>query len=61
MQKKIKAAVIGGSGLTGTELIKIILGHSGLELAYATSRTYKGKKIGEVFPALAAARNMWKH
>jgi len=56
MQKKIKAAVIGGSGLTGTELIKIILGHSGLELAYATSRTYKGKKIGEVFPGIGCSQ-----
>lgn len=52
MDKKQNIAIIGGPGLTGTELIKILLGHDNIQLKYITSRTYKGQKIEEVFPGI---------
>jgi len=52
MEKKIKIAIAGGSGLTGTELVKVLLGHRYADLKYITSRTYKGKKVSYIFPGI---------
>lgn len=48
--KRVKVAVVGASGYTGQELIRILLRHAGVELVCATSRQYAGKKLEEVFP-----------
>ncbi|MGM0367326.1 MAG: N-acetyl-gamma-glutamyl-phosphate reductase [Actinomycetota bacterium] len=53
MDKKAKIAIIGGSGLTGTELIKILSMHKGADIKHATSRTYRNKKISDVFKGLS--------
>ena len=49
----IKAAIIGGSGLTGRELLKILLRHKDADIRYITSRKLAGKKVKEEFPELA--------
>ncbi|MFQ5330391.1 MAG: N-acetyl-gamma-glutamyl-phosphate reductase [Thermodesulfobacteriota bacterium] len=49
----IKTAIIGASGYTGFELIRILLAHPEAELVAVTSRQYKGMMVGEIFPALA--------
>jgi N-acetyl-gamma-glutamyl-phosphate reductase len=49
--KKIKAAIVGGSGFTGLELIKILSFHKYAEIKFVTSRTYKNLKVSEVFPS----------
>jgi len=49
--KKIKAAIVGGSGFTGLELIKILSFHRYAEIKFVTSRTYKNLKVSEVFPS----------
>ncbi len=51
MDKKIKAAVIGGSGFTGLELIKILSNHRFVKIFVVTSNTYKGLKVGDAFPS----------
>ncbi|MBW7997638.1 MAG: N-acetyl-gamma-glutamyl-phosphate reductase, partial [Candidatus Glassbacteria bacterium] len=38
------------SGYTGLELVRILLGHPEVEIAFATSETYAGKTLGDVFP-----------
>ena len=48
----IKAAILGGSGYTGLELIRILANHPLVEVVVITSRQHKGCKIGEVFPGL---------
>ena len=48
----IKAAILGGSGYTGLELIRILANHPLVEVVVITSRQHKGCKIVEVFPAL---------
>ncbi|MCE5299274.1 MAG: N-acetyl-gamma-glutamyl-phosphate reductase [Spirochaetia bacterium] len=50
----IRAGIIGGSGLTGRELIKILLRHSQATVSYVTSRQYAGKSVAEVFPEFAS-------
>lgn len=46
----IKAAVVGASGYTGIELIRIIQKHGKAEVASAISRTHTGKKISSLYP-----------
>lgn len=48
----MKIAIIGATGYTGFELIKIALKHPHLELKYLTSDTSAGKKISEIYPYL---------
>ncbi|MFH1069454.1 MAG: N-acetyl-gamma-glutamyl-phosphate reductase [Candidatus Glassbacteria bacterium] len=48
----IKVGIYGASGYTGFELTGILLGHPEVELVFATSASYAGKKMSEVFPCL---------
>jgi len=57
MNKKIKVAVVGGSGFTGIELIKILSLHKHVEIKFVTSRTYKNMKVSEAFPSYSDYRN----
>lgn len=52
VNNKIKAAVIGGSGYVGGEIIKLLLFHPYVELIAATSNSHIGKKISEIHPNL---------
>src|SRR5215471_414918 len=42
-------AVVGASGYSGEELVRLLLSHPFVELAAVTSRQYAGKTVGEVF------------
>jgi len=53
--KKIKVGIIGANGYTGYELLKILAGHDGVEVAHAVSRSNAGASVGALYPALAAA------
>jgi len=57
MTAKIKIAIIGASGYTGIELIKILDNHEKADLKYITSRTYAGKKVKEVLPMTLSLKN----
>ena len=48
--KKLKVSVIGATGYTGRELVKILMNHPNIELVYLTSSTYAGKNMAEIFP-----------
>jgi len=52
MKPKLPVAVIGASGYSGEELVRILLGHPYVELTAITSRQYAGKSLTEVFPRL---------
>ncbi len=52
---KIKTAIIGASGYTGMELLRILLSHPSVELTAVTSRTEAGKRLDEVFPRFSKA------
>ncbi len=47
---QVKVAVVGASGYSGEELVKLLLLHPKVELTVLTSRQYAGKSLGEVFP-----------
>jgi len=44
----MKALVVGGSGYSGGELLRILRGHGKVDSVEATSRTYKGKPVSDV-------------
>jgi len=48
----IKVAVLGASGYTGGELLRLISSHPEVELTAATSEQSNGKPIDSVFPNL---------
>lgn len=48
----MRVAVVGASGYTGLELIRILLRHPIFELVAVTSQQRAGKPVGEAFPAL---------
>ena len=50
--------VIGGSGYTGGELIRIILRHPNLRLKYVYSSTKSGKKIEDAHYDLIGESNL---
>ena len=52
MNEKINIGIIGGSGYTGLELVKILKNHKFSNINFLTSRTYKNKDIGKVFPSI---------
>lgn len=49
----IKVGIIGASGYTGGELIRLLAGHPGARVSAITSRTHAGKRLEEVFGVFA--------
>lgn len=52
MKQKINIAIIGASGYTGAELIRILLSHPHAEIKILTGDSSAGKDIAEVYPHL---------
>jgi N-acetyl-gamma-glutamyl-phosphate reductase len=52
---RIKTAIVGASGYTGMELVRLLLIHPGVELVAATSRQEAGKSLSTVFPRFRKA------
>lgn len=54
----MKVGIIGGSGYTGGELLRLLVNHPDAEIVAVTSRTFKDKPIGAVHPHLSKILNM---
>ncbi|PCJ62255.1 MAG: N-acetyl-gamma-glutamyl-phosphate reductase [Planctomycetota bacterium] len=50
MQKKIKAGIIGATGLAGEGVLDILIKHPNVEVTVLTSDSSTGKNITDVFP-----------
>jgi N-acetyl-gamma-glutamyl-phosphate reductase len=51
----LRVGIIGASGYTGAELLRLCAGHPALEVAYATGETSAGSLARDLYPSLAAA------
>lgn len=51
----LRAAVIGASGYTGVELLRLLAGHPMLDVVYATGDSQAGTLASTAYPSLAAA------
>ncbi len=47
-----RAAILGASGYTGAELVRLLVRHADVELAVLTAERHAGKPLGDVFPHL---------
>ena len=50
--KKIKVGILGANGYTGYELVRLLLAHPNVELAYLGSRSFKGRAYSEIYASL---------
>ncbi len=46
----IRVGILGATGYTGIELVKILTRHQVAKITFATSDSYVGKKLSDVFP-----------
>src|SRR5438105_3149990 len=53
MADKAKIAVLGASGYTGAELVRLLLHHPRVEIAVLTAERRAGQEMGVVFPHFA--------
>jgi len=51
--KSKRVAIVGASGYSGEELLRLLLNHPRVELTAVTSRQNAGKSLGQVFPGFA--------
>jgi N-acetyl-gamma-glutamyl-phosphate reductase len=50
-----RAGVIGGSGYTGAELLRLLAGHAEIEVVHVTADSNAGATVAAVYPSLASA------
>ncbi|MBU4120096.1 MAG: N-acetyl-gamma-glutamyl-phosphate reductase [Proteobacteria bacterium] len=54
----IRIGVYGGSGYTGQELLRLLIGHPGAEVVAATSRRFAGVPVSAVYPVFAGLTDL---
>ncbi|MES9961708.1 MAG: N-acetyl-gamma-glutamyl-phosphate reductase [Sedimenticola sp.] len=48
----MKIGIVGGTGYTGVELLRLLAGHPGVEVAVITSRSEAGTPVSDMYPNL---------
>ncbi len=48
----ISVGIVGGTGYTGIELLRLLANHPNAQVKIITSRTESGMQVGEVYPSL---------
>lgn len=67
--QKLKVAIVGASGFTGSELARLLLNHPGVSISMITSETHAGKPFSALHPQflgrldipLVSAEEVGKH
>ncbi|HVX16884.1 MAG TPA: N-acetyl-gamma-glutamyl-phosphate reductase [Acidimicrobiales bacterium] len=50
-----KVGIIGGSGFTGAELLRLLAAHPGIEVVAVTGDTQAGAQVADLYPSLRGA------
>ena len=50
-----RIGIIGASGFTGAELLRLLAAHPGFDVAFATGDSQAGNRAADLYPSLAAA------
>lgn len=53
--QQYRAGIVGASGFTGAELLRLLAGHPQLSLEVATGDSMAGESLADLYPSLAAA------
>ena len=48
----VKVGIVGGTGYTGVELLRLLATHDEAEVAVITSRAERGRRVDDLFPNL---------
>ena len=48
----VTVGIVGGTGYTGLELLRLLITHPRVELGAITSRSEAGKRVDEAYPSL---------
>lgn len=48
----ISVGIVGGTGYTGVELLRLLLRHPNVKVNVLTSRTEAGRHVDDMFPSL---------
>jgi N-acetyl-gamma-glutamyl-phosphate reductase len=51
---KLKVGILGASGYTGAELLRLLARHPGIDIRLLTADRQAGRPLGEIFPHLGA-------
>jgi N-acetyl-gamma-glutamyl-phosphate reductase len=54
-QRVVRTAIVGASGYTGAELLRLVARHPNIELVAATGDSMAGRRVGELYPSLHTA------
>ena len=54
----IKVGIVGGTGYTGVELLRLLAAHPDVELTAITSRKEDGLPVADMFPSLRGRVNL---
>jgi N-acetyl-gamma-glutamyl-phosphate reductase len=52
MKNRLRIGILGASGYTGAELLRLLARHPGVEIRLLTADRQAGKPLGEIFPHL---------
>ncbi len=50
-----QAGVVGGSGYTGAELLRLLAGHPDIDVVHVTAASNAGTSVGSLYPSLGVA------
>jgi N-acetyl-gamma-glutamyl-phosphate reductase len=51
----LSVAVVGASGYTGAELLRLLANHPDMQVVYATADSQAGSRAGDLYPSLSVA------
>ena len=51
----VQVGIVGASGFTGTELLRILAAHPDMEVVYASGDSQAGRRAADLYPSLSAA------
>jgi len=52
IMNKIKVGIVGGTGYTGVELLRLLVNHPQVQIQAASSRAEAGRQVADLFPNL---------
>lgn len=58
MDRPIRIAVLGASGYTGADLVRLALGHPAIEIAALAANQKAGQTMADIWPNFATARHL---
>lgn len=54
----MRVGIVGASGYTGSELLRLLAAHPLVEVSYLTAHTYAGSKVFDLYPHLSTLGDM---